>query len=283
MRYTGCAAHPPRHQEVPAVFVNRRLNVLATYTGNAPWTNGPLSFIMPGQTGQYYKPTERWAAYVDAKSGFGLGLYTPIADQLVAYRIGPEGSTAPHDCSYFAPLVTDAIKPDSEFSYDSYIAVGRVDEMRKWFADIAATVQPNLSAQRWISTPRSYAEVTSADAAPTPRNLVQYKTPTEFSARGTVNKTAEIQPASLRSSSSSSLGNHKTANGHAGSTRFTRFTPVLLSPQTIVVHSNNFSSKVMRAAQQLLLPFRQLPFRLLPGLDILPVLLPPMPVRVSVG
>lgn len=100
------------------------------------------------QVNEYYKPTERWAAYVDTKSGFGVGIYTPIAEQLVAYRVGPENSTARSDCSYMAPLVTSAIEPNSEFSYDTYIAVGRVDEMRQWFAALAATEQPVLTAQR---------------------------------------------------------------------------------------------------------------------------------------
>jgi hypothetical protein len=36
MRYTGSAAHPAHHQELPAVFVNRRLSVLALYTGDDP-------------------------------------------------------------------------------------------------------------------------------------------------------------------------------------------------------------------------------------------------------
>lgn len=146
MRYTGTASHPDAHQEVPAVFVNRRLNVLALYTGEKPWSNGDLTFIMPGQTGEYYRPTERWAAYVDQESGFGLGVYTPVASQLVAYRIGPEKSAAPNDVSYMAPLVTANIQPNTEIAYDAYIAVGRVDEMRGWFKEIAARVAPTNEA-----------------------------------------------------------------------------------------------------------------------------------------
>eukprot|EP00879_Flechtneria_rotunda_P021643 GHRR01022812.1.p1 GENE.GHRR01022812.1~~GHRR01022812.1.p1 ORF type:complete len:360 (+),score=95.99 GHRR01022812.1:1339-2418(+) len=151
MQYTGAATHPARHQEVPAIFVNRRLNVLAVYVGNTPWTNGMLNFTLPGQVGQYYKPTERWGAYVDIASGFGVGVYTSVATELVAYRIGLDNSTAQSDCSYLAPLVTATIVPNTEFSYNAYLAVGRVDEMRQWFATIAATVRPDLSAQRRIA------------------------------------------------------------------------------------------------------------------------------------
>jgi hypothetical protein len=109
--------------------------------------------LMPGQVNEYYKIPEKWAAYVDTKSGFGVGVYTPIAEQLVAYRVGGENSTARSDCSYLAPLVTSAIQPQSEFSYDTYIAVGRVDEMRQWFAALAATTEPALAVQRRIAPP----------------------------------------------------------------------------------------------------------------------------------
>lgn len=64
MRYTGNASHPTYHQEVPAVYVTRKLGVLATYTGSRPWSNDSLSFMEPGEKGQYYKPTEHWAAYL---------------------------------------------------------------------------------------------------------------------------------------------------------------------------------------------------------------------------
>eukprot|EP00775_Hariotina_reticulata_P005646 gene5646-5885_t len=148
MRYTGSATHPAHHQELPAVFVSRRLNVLALYTGSAPWTDQPVSFQLPGQLGQYYKLPERWAAYIDAATGIGIGVYNPYATDLVAYRIGPDNSGAKSDCSYFAPLVTAAIQPDTDFTYDVYITVGGLDDMRKRFKAIAATVQPNLALQR---------------------------------------------------------------------------------------------------------------------------------------
>jgi hypothetical protein len=130
--------------------LNVIVGLLAALTGSAPWTNQPVSFQLPGQLGQYYKLPERWAAYIDAATGFGVGVYNPYATDLVAYRIGPDNSNAKSDCSYFAPLVTAAIQPDTDFTYDVYITVGRVDDMRKRFKAIAATVQPNLALQRRI-------------------------------------------------------------------------------------------------------------------------------------
>jgi hypothetical protein len=137
MHYNGTEVHPARHQELPAIFVDRKLNVLATFNGSNPWSNGPLSFLMPGGTGEYYKLTEKWAAYVDDATGYGLGVFSPTADQLVAYRVGPDGSSALSDCSYMAPIVTAAIKPGMRFSYEYYLAIGRLDQIRKWFAEIA--------------------------------------------------------------------------------------------------------------------------------------------------
>jgi hypothetical protein len=204
MRYTGDGTHPERHQEVPAVFVDRRLNALALYSGSAPWTGGQLSFLMPGQTNEYYKIPEKWAAYVDTKSGFGVGVYTPIAEQLVAYRVGGENSTARRDCSYFAPLITSAIQPQSEFSYDTYIAVGRVDEMRQWFAALAATTEPALAVQRRITPPldTSYlrlptATAASGAAAPAPLHFAQALPPRNNSYRVVVN-TSRMQGSSSK-------------------------------------------------------------------------------------
>eukprot|EP00775_Hariotina_reticulata_P008538 gene8538-8720_t len=154
MQYTGADEHPARHQELPAIFVDRKLNVLATYNGSNPWSNGSLSFLMPGGKGEYFKPTEKWAAYVDDATGYGLGVFSPTADQLVAYRVGPEGSSARSDCSYMAPIVTAAIKPGMRFSYDYYIAIGRLDQIRRWFADIALKPSANSTDNQGSGTGR---------------------------------------------------------------------------------------------------------------------------------
>lgn len=126
------------------MFLHRKLNVLALYTGNKPWTKDAITRVKPGQTGEYFKPTEHWAAYIDEGTGFGVGVYTPVSTQLVAYRVGPEKSEKRNDVSYLAPLVTANIQPHTQFSYDAYIAVGHVDEMRKWFSNIASKVQSSI-------------------------------------------------------------------------------------------------------------------------------------------
>lgn len=141
MRYKGPEAHPNAHQEVPAVFLHRKLGVLVTYTGKKPWQKDALTRVKPGKVGEYFKPTEHWAAYIDEATSFGVGIYSPIATQLVAYRIGPDNSAKRSDVSYLAPLVTAHIQPNTVFEYDAYITVGHVDEIRTRFGELASKVQ----------------------------------------------------------------------------------------------------------------------------------------------
>lgn len=87
----------------------------------------------------------------DSRSGYGVGVYSPVATQLVGYRVGPDGSGAKQHCSYFAPIITAQVKPNTEISYDAYIAVGQIDQLRHWFGQVAATVDHGrLEVQRKI-------------------------------------------------------------------------------------------------------------------------------------
>jgi hypothetical protein len=35
-----------------------------------------------------YRITENWAAYIDATTGEGVGIYTPVAQTITCYRVG---------------------------------------------------------------------------------------------------------------------------------------------------------------------------------------------------
>lgn len=96
---------------------DRRLGVLALYEGNAPWTGAQLKYATPGGTNAMFWPSERWAAYLDPATGYGIGVFVPIAERLTAYRVGADNSTRVSDTSYFAPLAKFAIQPNSTFSY----------------------------------------------------------------------------------------------------------------------------------------------------------------------
>lgn len=62
LSYSGQFDHPVNTQEVPAFFVDRRLTVLALYTGDKPWTGDELTLVMPGGTNEVrLRQTDTWA------------------------------------------------------------------------------------------------------------------------------------------------------------------------------------------------------------------------------
>lgn len=132
--------HGVRHQELPAVFVAPALRWLVVYSGDAPWTGGPLDRTQPGWPNEYRKMTEHWAAYVDDHD-FGLGVYVPVADRVTCYRFGKD-TAAPDACSYFAPLGEFAISADFQWQYDMALSIGTLSELRERFAKLAAATSP---------------------------------------------------------------------------------------------------------------------------------------------
>ena len=132
--YDGTVSHEPRHQELPAVFLDASLDTLVTYVGDAPWTKEPVARLKPGQTNEYIKISESWVAYVGAE-GVGVGVYVPSVSEATCYRFrGKSGGAL--DCSYVAPIATFALTPGLRCSYDAYFTVGTVEEIRERFARI---------------------------------------------------------------------------------------------------------------------------------------------------
>lgn len=140
VKYTGGTTHPYLTQEVPAVFVDRRFSVLVYYAGHKPWTDDDnVTYAFPGAHNMYTAPTERWAAYLLPDSGWGVGVFVPKAWLgVTAYRVGPDGSTAPSDCSYFAHTVRMQLHPGMQpFEYRVYVTVGRLNAIRQTFRRLA--------------------------------------------------------------------------------------------------------------------------------------------------
>jgi len=133
--YTGATKHPPRHQELPAVFADYALTNLVTYTGNAPWTGAAPTRRVPGWPNEYARMDESWAAYVDALDR-GLGVFVPGVTELTCYRhpgaAGPKGA----GCSYFAPIRAMAVTNGFTYAYDVYLTIGTVGELRERFRQI---------------------------------------------------------------------------------------------------------------------------------------------------
>lgn len=133
MTYSGTTKHPPRHQEIPAVFIEPKFTTLVLYDGAKPWSGDKLKRTEPGWPNQGHKIAENWAAYVD-ENDFGIGAYVPAAKEITCYRYKGGGGS---DCSYFAPLITFAITPGTTFEYDVYLTIGKSDAIRGTFGRIA--------------------------------------------------------------------------------------------------------------------------------------------------
>jgi hypothetical protein len=130
--YSGDTCHQARHQETPAVFIAPRLATLVTYSGEKPWTAGPLTRKTPGWPNEHVVLSEGWAAYV-GEDGEGVGVYVPSASEATCYRFeGGAGS----DCSYIAPLQTLALSPGLSFSYTAFFTLGDADTIRKRFREL---------------------------------------------------------------------------------------------------------------------------------------------------
>lgn len=51
--------------------------------------------------------------------------------------MGPDGSTAASDCSYFSPLITAQLVPGmKDYSYTAMVAIGSMKSMRRTFTKI---------------------------------------------------------------------------------------------------------------------------------------------------
>jgi hypothetical protein len=138
MTYHGEHVHAARDQEIPALFVERRLSTLVCYDGQEPWTNGPLHQFRPGFPNEYFNCSEHWAAWIDEDTGRGLGICVPQASRFTCYRVGEIAETG--SCSYVAPLTKFAIEPGVEFQYRVFLTIGSVDEIRERFHQLQKTV-----------------------------------------------------------------------------------------------------------------------------------------------
>lgn len=127
-RYTGAEEHPPRHQEMPAVFVDADFPNLAYVSG------GELVRKVPGWPNEALHAADSWAAYVNDKDE-GIGVFFPGSTELTCYRYHGDGKTGPTGsaCSYFAPVRTLAITPGLELRYKVFLTLGNLKEIRARF------------------------------------------------------------------------------------------------------------------------------------------------------
>ena len=146
--------HVSRHQEMPAFYVVSALGTFSYYNGDAPWTGAPLTQvsdlpfwgeaenvsrcytdIVPGNT-------ETWCAWTAGAQpeAFGMGLFNPEAEILLAGRYGNAVSTDANHAStnYVAPLRTLELVSFQPLEYSYYITAGSLAQIREAMRTIAA-------------------------------------------------------------------------------------------------------------------------------------------------
>ncbi len=142
--------HPAAHAELPAFYVVSHLGVFHYYNGTKPWTGDayeslPNEPFWAGTQSCYHTivkgNTETWAAWTNT-AGYGIGLYVPDTEILLAGRHAYDGSKDPlsGSTSYVAPLRTQTMVSFVPFEYDYVIAAGTVEQMRNTFAAYRETV-----------------------------------------------------------------------------------------------------------------------------------------------
>ena len=138
--------HRFAHQELPAFYTISYLDSFSYYNGLSPWSDGELirHDNLPFSGGEekdqcYFKflssNTETWCAWTNTEDDFGIGLYTPNADMVLAGRFEDGHSKNPKDdtCSYVAPVGTLMIESFVPISYSYMITTGKLEDIRSTF------------------------------------------------------------------------------------------------------------------------------------------------------
>ena len=135
--------NPSHTQELPAFYTISALGSFVHYGGSDPWTGGELSYARElgfwgGSPDGYFNlspdNTETWCAWVD-ENDYGVGLYTPNVELLVAGRYKYNGDTRSraNPTNYVAPVAYLALKPYTPISYSYLLGAGTVEQMRAAF------------------------------------------------------------------------------------------------------------------------------------------------------
>ncbi len=139
--------HGKRHAELPAFYTISHLGVFHYYNGSKPWTGDAYTSLpnepdWAGNSKCYHNVakgnTETWAAWTNT-AGYGIGLYVPGTEILLAGRHSHNGSKDPYNAAtnYVAPLRTMEFFSFVPFEYEYIISTGTVEEMRETFKSFA--------------------------------------------------------------------------------------------------------------------------------------------------
>ena len=136
--------HREAHQELPAFYTVSYLSDFVYYAGKKAFSDDALTVkkdlpFWGGNDGAYFDLScaETWGAWVSPE-GYGIGVYTPIAEILLAGRHAYNGSKSAGNnaTNYVAPLITYRMKTLEPFSYSYYITTGSTSEIRDTFRTV---------------------------------------------------------------------------------------------------------------------------------------------------
>lgn len=137
--------HPAAHQELPAFYTISHLDKFTFYGGTKPWRNDYVTEkkdlpFWGGNPDCYFTVqsgnTETWCAWTNADTDYGIGLYTPGVEILLAGRFSYNGSKDPANgaTNYVAPLRTFRMPNFEPFAYSYLITSGTTSQIRATFA-----------------------------------------------------------------------------------------------------------------------------------------------------
>lgn len=142
MTYDGPDQGNPRHQEMPAVFVDGALTHFFYVKDGLLTNEAPRILAENGREGVdglgLGECSAEWVAYVN-DDNWGIGIYTPGTPEFTVYRALGDGTTGPSGsaCSYVAPIRTFALTSGLTLDYEVFLTIGTLDEIRAAFARCA--------------------------------------------------------------------------------------------------------------------------------------------------
>ena len=139
--------HRFAHQELPAFYVVSYLDKFVWYNGSKGWTGDELTerddlpfWGDPQYTLSCRFPfresnTETWCAWISSESDFGIGIYVPNIDMLLAGRHNYTGTKASEagPTNYVAPLMTIKLVSFVPIEYSYVITTGSEEQIRNTF------------------------------------------------------------------------------------------------------------------------------------------------------
>ena len=137
------------HQELPAFYTVSYLSRFTLYNGTKPWTDDTMSYrddLNFWGDSTYYNDctflmknsnTETWCAWTNPGDDFGIGLYVPNVDSMLAGRHAFNNSKESTNgaTNYVAPVNTILLTSFEALEYSYLITTGSVEEIRATFKE----------------------------------------------------------------------------------------------------------------------------------------------------